>query len=66
VDKLSPPVLQATEVSFAYPDAEGQKGQGRMVLEKVSFSVQLNSRIAIVGANGAGKVWSETWEACRD
>eukprot|EP00158_Paraphelidium_tribonemae_P006782 Partr_v1_DN27970_c0_g1_i2_m11086 putative ATP-binding cassette, sub-family F len=56
VDKLSPPILLADEVSFAYKTKdENGKINDKPVLEKVSFSVQLDSRIAIVGANGAGK-----------
>ncbi|KAF9535793.1 P-loop containing nucleoside triphosphate hydrolase protein [Crepidotus variabilis] len=47
-DKISPPVLQADEVTFSYsPD--------KVLLKGVNFDVGLDSRIAMVGANGAGK-----------
>ncbi|CAI5465370.1 unnamed protein product [Closterium sp. Yama58-4] len=48
VGKLPPPVLQFSEVSFAY-DPE------HVIYEKVDFGVDLDSRIALVGPNGAGK-----------
>jgi ATP-binding cassette, subfamily F, member 3 len=56
VDKLSSPIILADEISFAYDYTtdDGEK-VSKMVLDKVSFSVQLNSRVAIVGPNGAGK-----------
>lgn len=47
VDKLSPPILQASELVFSYGD--------KKILDGVNFDVQLTSRIAIVGPNGAGK-----------
>lgn len=48
VDKLSPPILSASDVSFGYtPD--------RPILKNVSFSLSTDSRIGIVGKNGAGK-----------
>ena len=47
-DKISPPLLQANEISFGYtPD--------RILLKAMNFDVGLDSRIAMVGANGAGK-----------
>ncbi|KAG2023228.1 multidrug resistance protein 1 [Coprinopsis cinerea AmutBmut pab1-1] len=47
-DKLSPPLLQMSEVTFGYtPD--------KLILKNVYFDVGLDSRVAIVGANGAGK-----------
>lgn len=48
VDKLSPPIIQMTNVSFGYtPD--------KPLLRHVDLDVQLDSRIGIVGPNGAGK-----------
>lgn len=48
VEKLSPPIVQMSEVSFGYsPD--------HMLLRNVDLDVQLDSRIGIVGPNGAGK-----------
>lgn len=46
-EKLSPPVLQMTDVSFAYGDNK--------ILNHVDLSVQLDSRVAVIGPNGAGK-----------
>ncbi|KAI5885140.1 P-loop containing nucleoside triphosphate hydrolase protein [Schizophyllum commune H4-8] len=47
-EKISPPLLQANEITFGYtPD--------KLVLKNVNFDVGLDSRVAIVGANGAGK-----------
>lgn len=48
VEKLSPPIIQMSGVSFGYsPD--------RPLLRNVDLDVQLDSRIGIVGPNGAGK-----------
>ncbi|KDQ54970.1 hypothetical protein JAAARDRAFT_38083 [Jaapia argillacea MUCL 33604] len=47
-EKISPPLLQLSEVTFGYtPD--------KIILKGVNFDVGLDSRLAIVGANGAGK-----------
>ena len=48
VEKLSPPIIQMTNVSFAY-----EKDQP--LLKHVDLDVQLDSRIGIIGPNGAGK-----------
>ena len=48
VEKLSPPIIQMSGVSFGYsPD--------KRLLTNVDLDVQLDSRIGIVGPNGAGK-----------
>ncbi|KAG6022354.1 hypothetical protein E4U41_002274 [Claviceps citrina] len=48
VEKLSPPIIQMSEVTFGYtPD--------KPLLRDVDLDVQLDSRIGIVGPNGAGK-----------
>lgn len=48
VEKLSPPIIQMTNVTFGYtPD--------KILLRNVDLDVQLDSRIGIVGPNGAGK-----------
>ncbi|KAF7928491.1 uncharacterized protein EAE98_005547 [Botrytis deweyae] len=48
VEKLSPPIVQMTDVSFGYtPD--------KPLLRNVDLDVQLDSRIGIIGPNGAGK-----------
>lgn len=48
VEKLSPPIIQMTNVSFGY-----EKNQP--LLKNVDLDVQLDSRIGIIGPNGAGK-----------
>jgi ATP-binding cassette subfamily F protein 3 len=47
-EKLSPPILQADEVKFGY-------NSDRTILSKVNFDLRMDSKIAIVGPNGAGK-----------
>lgn len=47
-EKISPPLLQMSEVTFGYTAA-------KIILKNVNIDVGLDSRIAIVGANGAGK-----------
>ena len=48
VEKLSPPIVQMSGVSFGYPERP-------TLLANVDLDVQLDSRIGIVGPNGAGK-----------
>ena len=48
VEKLSPPIIQMSDVSFGYSPE-------RPLLRNVDLDVQLDSRIGIVGPNGAGK-----------
>ncbi|TAQ83454.1 hypothetical protein B7494_g8218 [Chlorociboria aeruginascens] len=48
VEKLSPPIVQMTDVSFGYT-------KDKPLLRNVDLDVQLDSRIGIVGPNGAGK-----------
>jgi ATP-binding cassette subfamily F protein 3 len=47
-DKISPPLLQMSGVTFGYSPE-------KIILKDVYFDVSLDSRIAMVGANGAGK-----------
>ncbi|KAJ1527318.1 hypothetical protein ONE63_008835 [Megalurothrips usitatus] len=49
VEALSPPILQLSEVTFAY------EGTGRTIFSNVNLNGTLESRICIVGDNGAGK-----------
>jgi len=49
-EKISPPVLAFSDVSFSY---SGEKKDH--LYEKLELSVDLDSRIALVGPNGAGK-----------
>ena len=46
--KLSPPVLQCNNITFGYPGAE-------ILYSGVDFGVDLDSRVALVGPNGAGE-----------
>lgn len=48
VEKLSPPIIQMSGVSFGY-------SKDNILLKNVDLDVQLDSRIGIVGPNGAGK-----------
>ncbi|WEW55569.1 ATP-binding cassette, regulator of translational elongation [Emydomyces testavorans] len=48
VEKLSPPIVQMSDVSFGYT-------KDKVLLKNVDLDVQLDSRIGIVGPNGAGK-----------
>ena len=47
-EKLSPPIIQMSDVTFGY-DAS------RVILRNINFDLQMDSKIAIVGPNGAGK-----------
>lgn len=49
-EKLSPPILQMSDVEFAY------EGTDRTILSNVHFNLDLDTRIAVVGPNGAGRV----------
>ncbi|OHF00289.1 ABC transporter [Colletotrichum orchidophilum] len=48
VEKMSPPIIQMTGVTFGYT-------KENILLRNVDLDVQLDSRIGIVGPNGAGK-----------
>ncbi|KAL2261218.1 hypothetical protein VTK26DRAFT_4550 [Humicola hyalothermophila] len=48
VEKLSPPIVQMSDVTFGYT-------KDKILLRNVDLDVQLDSRIGIVGPNGAGK-----------
>ncbi|SPQ26941.1 550bde6c-5395-4fef-afd2-5918cdb4432b [Thermothielavioides terrestris] len=48
VEKLSPPIVQMSNVTFGY-------SKDKILLRNVDLDVQLDSRIGIVGPNGAGK-----------
>lgn len=47
-EKLSPPIIQLQDVSFGYEE-------NSPLLKDVNLDVQMDSRIALVGANGCGK-----------
>jgi len=49
-EQLAPPVLAFNNVSFSY---SGDKAD--YLYTKLSFGIDLDSRIALVGPNGAGK-----------
>ncbi|KAK0629109.1 P-loop containing nucleoside triphosphate hydrolase protein [Bombardia bombarda] len=48
VEKMSPPIVQMSGVTFGYT-------KDNVLLRNVDLDVQLDSRIGIVGPNGAGK-----------
>ena len=47
--KLAPPVLQLNSISFGYPGCE-------ILYQDVDLGVDLDSRVALVGPNGAGQM----------
>lgn len=47
---LAPPVLQFVDVAFAYPTRPNE-----FLYERLNIGVDLDSRVALVGANGTGK-----------
>jgi ATPase subunit of ABC transporter with duplicated ATPase domains len=51
VDKISPPLLQLSGVDFGYTPE-------KQILKNVYIDIGLDSRIAVVGANGAGKLYT--------
>lgn len=48
--ELPPPLIQIIDVDFKYP------GRDDFGLQGVNIGIDMGSRIAIVGPNGAGKV----------
>jgi ATP-binding cassette subfamily F protein 3 len=48
-EKLSPPILRLDGVSFGYD-------KSKIILQNVSFDLQMDSKIAICGPNGAGNL----------
>lgn len=48
-ENISVPVLQVDDISFHY------KSETELLYDKLNFSVDLDTRIAIVGSNGVGK-----------
>jgi ATPase subunit of ABC transporter with duplicated ATPase domains len=53
-DKLRPPLLKIEDGYFSYDKPEVVENPS-YILRNVSFAVDMESRIAIVGANGVGK-----------
>ena len=47
-DKLSPPIMQLSNVTFGYDSA-------KPIIAGADIDVDLNSRIGLIGPNGAGK-----------
>lgn len=50
-DKLRPPLLRIEDGYFGYNPQESEK----YILRNINFAIDMESRIAIVGANGVGK-----------
>ncbi|AEF86585.1 cobalt import ATP-binding protein CbiO 2 [Treponema primitia ZAS-2] len=53
MNKQEGPVIEACSLSAAY-DGQAANGSG-MVLREIAFAIQAGERVALVGANGAGK-----------
>ncbi len=47
-ERISPPILQMTDVVFGYTP-------NKLILKGLSFDLQMDSKVAVVGPNGAGK-----------
>lgn len=47
-ERVTPPIMQMEDVSFGYVPE-------KIILEHVTFDLQMDSKIAIVGPNGSGK-----------
>ena len=47
-ERISPPILQMTDVVFGYTE-------DKLILKRLSLDLQMDSEVAIVGPNGAGK-----------
>lgn len=54
VEDLRPPVIEVSNMSFHYPDAEDGT-EFPDLFNNVNFGIDMDSRICIVGPNGAGK-----------
>lgn len=59
VGKLPPPLVAFTEVSFSY---DGSRKDADLIYKKLDLGVDMDSRIALVGPNGAGRL---SYERCR-
>jgi ATP-binding cassette subfamily F protein 3 len=58
-EPLGRPIISVDDVSFDYKvtnDDGSRKKESEFILQKVNFGVDLSSRIAILGANGQGKI----------
>jgi ATP-binding cassette subfamily F protein 3 len=66
---LGRPIISVDDVSFDYNisnDDGSRKKESELLLQKVNFGVDLSSRIAILGANGQGKIdLSFSFVVCR-
>jgi ATP-binding cassette subfamily F protein 3 len=47
-EQLSPPILQMNDVTFGYTPE-------RIIISNINLDLRMDSRVAIVGPNGAGK-----------
>jgi ATP-binding cassette subfamily F protein 3 len=58
-EPLGRPIISVDDVSFDYNISNNdgsRKKESELLLQKVNFGVDLSSRIAILGANGQGKI----------
>lgn len=51
-EQLSPPILQMNDVTFGYTPE-------RVIIRNINLDLRMDSRVAIVGPNGAGKKGTE-------
>ena len=56
-EPLGRPIISVDDVTFDY---DTSKSQTDYLLQTVNFGIDLDSRIGILGANGAGKVSVQT------
>eukprot|EP00924_Labyrinthula_sp_SR-Ha-C_P009764 maker-scaffold_22-snap-gene-5.13-mRNA-1 protein AED:0.02 eAED:0.02 QI:22/1/1/1/1/1/2/105/693 len=53
--ELSPPLISVDEVVFKYPKRSDQKEENETLFTDLTFGLDMDSRITIVGKNGVGK-----------
>lgn len=55
-DTVPPPYTQAIDISFGYVESLSEGLQkGKILFKNVNFNIDMDTRIALVGRNGAGK-----------
>lgn len=53
-EELAPPLIQFDDMTFAYDKSKAGR-EPQEIFSKVTFSLDMDSRVALVGANGQGK-----------
>lgn len=64
-EPLGRPIISVDDVTFDYVN-DGSKKKEDFLLQEVNFGVDLDSRIGILGANGAGKVCQNFYPSTKD